>query len=177
MEAQSSTLVAATPDTSASAPRASRVSIVAWLEAVWDSCVSRRFAWASTRCAPLVETVELDDRDVYRLLSGVFVRRTWAGSYSILVDLPAIDASALLVTITEGRLVFEIREGSHMPCLKHGRRSYSFVLPNDCDPTTLEAEVGDQSLLLVGRTIGRPTRGTLPPPAPIRTLRPRWSAA
>jgi hypothetical protein len=159
-------------------PRGSWAPVISWLEAVWGSWTSMRFAWPGTRCAPLVERIELEDRDVYRLLSGVSLRRTWAGAYSILVNLPGIDPSELAISVLDRRLVLEVGNGSNATtCTGGGRRSYSFLLPSDCDPTTLEARVGDEAILIAGRTIGKQAIGALRTPPPMGTLRGRWSAA
>lgn len=122
--------------------------LACWLDTLFRS--SARFTW-STEYVALVETTELQDRDVYRHLTAVSVRKTIWGEYLIRVDLPGIDVSELRTTVADGSVVLEFGNGSKTTTSGSGcSPRYSLVLPRECNPTTLRTEASGDGLLITG---------------------------
>src|SRR5690349_21578373 len=121
-------------------PRASWSRLFAWFDMAfgWFFARFRR----APQCLPLVERIEHGDRDVYRVLTGVWVHRKRADESLMSVELPDIDPRNLIATIANGRLVIEHADDPETSAsASAGRRSYSCALPKDYDHTALETRV------------------------------------
>jgi hypothetical protein len=151
--------------------RASWTPVFAWFETAlgWFFARFRR----APQYLPLVERIEHEDRDVYRLLTGVWVHRKRADEYRMSVELPDIDPRDLIATIADGRLVIEHADDPEASAsASAGRRSYSCALPRDYEHTVVETRVRGDGLMLVGR------KGELAPSPDMFSvsLENRWSA-